>query len=123
MPPPSAIDHVCAARKNVSQAIHACGRADEAGLLRAIGFLETSVAYLRQAEAEIRASLPPDRAKLRCEALLLKRQVAIMMRVIDGGAALRRGLSVRLGSTAPGYTPQGRLAPRPAPAAVSEMQG
>jgi hypothetical protein len=119
----AAIDCVRTARESISLAIRACGAADPAHLHRAIGFLETAFINVHHAEAEIRASVPLDSAKLRREAMLLKRQVAIMMRVIDGCAALRRGLSARLGDTAPAYTPQGRPVAGPPPAAACEMQG
>jgi hypothetical protein len=119
----AASDSVRIARLSVSQAIQACGATDTAHLRRALGFLATAVADMRRAEAEIRACKPEDPAKLKREAILLKRQIAIMMRVIDGCAALRRGLSVRLGCSAPAYTPQGRPVAPPPPAAACEMQG
>ena len=119
----SAIDCVRTARESISLAIRACGAADTAHLRRAVDFLETAVTNLRQAEEQIRASMPLDSEKLRRETMLLKRQTAIMMRVIDGSAALHRGLSVRLGDTAPAYTHEGRpVGARPAVAAC-EMQG
>jgi len=118
-----AADSVRIARENISLAIQACGVADTAHLRRAISFLETAVTDVRRAEAEVLSATPPDPAKLRRETILLKRQVAIMMRVIDGCAALRRGLSVRLGCTAPAYTSQGRPAGAPPPVSACEMQG
>jgi hypothetical protein len=119
----AAIDCVRTARESISLAIRACGAADTAHLNRAVGLLEAAVINVRQAEAEIRASVPLDPAKLRRETNLLKRQTAIMMRVIDGCAALRRGLSARLGDPDPAYTPQGRPVVTPPSAAAFEMQG
>jgi hypothetical protein len=119
---PAAIDCVRAARENISLAIQACGAADAAHLRRSIGFLETAVTDMRRAEAQVGASTPSDSAKLGREVILLKRQIAIMMRVIDGCASLRRGLSVRLGCAASAYTRQGRPAEAPSPAAACEMQ-
>jgi hypothetical protein len=119
----AAIECVRIARESVSLAVRACAAADTAHLHRAIVFLETAVLSVRQAEEAIRASVPLDSAKLRGETILLKRQTAIMMRVIDGCASLRRGLSVRLGAAGSAYTPQGRAAGEPPPAAACEMQG
>ena len=123
MQPPAAFNCVRISRENISLAIQACGAADTAHLQRAVSFLENAVAEVRQAEAQVRANTPSNCATLRRETILLKRQIAIMMRVIDGCASLRRGLSVRLGSTAPAYTPQGRPAAAPPQAAACEMQG
>jgi hypothetical protein len=123
MPRPAASECVRVARESISLAVQACGVADAAHLRRALGFLETAVTDVRRAEAEVRSAMPGDPARLRRETALLKRQVAIMLRVIDGCAALRRGLSVRLGCTAPSYTPQGRPVAAPPPAAACEMHG
>jgi hypothetical protein len=120
---PAAVDCVRIARENISLAIQACGVADTAHLLRAAGFLEVAVAHVRQAEERVCSAIPSDSTTLRRETILLKRRIAIMMRVIDSCAALRRGLSVRLGCTASAYTPQGRPAAAPPPAAACEMQG
>jgi hypothetical protein len=119
----AAIDSVRTARESISLAIRACAAVDAAHLHRATGFLEAAVMNVRLAEAEIRAIPPLDSAKLRRETILLKRQIGIMMRVIDGCAALRRGLSARLGDPAPAYTPQGHPVGAPPGAAAIELHG
>jgi hypothetical protein len=123
MPRQPASDYVRVARTNISLAVKACGVADEAHIRRALAFLETAVAEIRHAEAGVRSAAFGDPAKLRRETLLLKRDIAIMLRVIDGCASLRRGLALRLGCSAPAYTPQGHSAAPPLPPSACEMQG
>lgn len=118
-----ASDCVGIARANIRLATQICGTADLARLQQALDLLEAAATQMRQAEAEARSRMPKDPAGLRLETALLKREIAGMMRVIDGCAALRRGLCVRLGCTALTYTPQGRAVAAPPSAAACEMQG
>jgi hypothetical protein len=94
-----------------------------AGLERALKLLEATAADMRQAEAEVRSESPDDPTEMRREIALLKREIAGMMRVVDGCAALCRGLSIRLGCTTLAYTPQGRTVTAPAVSAACELQG
>ena len=116
-------DCVRMVRANVRQATRMCGAADPARLQGAIDLLEVAAAGMRRAEAEARSNMPGDPAELRRESALLKREIASMTRVIDGCAALRRGLGVRLGGAALTYTSQGRTVTAPPSAAACEMQG
>jgi hypothetical protein len=122
MPRRDASDCVRIARANISLVTRTFAAADMTYLRHALDLLETAVTEMRQAEAEVRAGMPRDPAKLRRETVLLKREIAGMMRVLDGCAALRRGLSVRLGCTAVAYTPQGREVVALPYAAASEMK-
>jgi len=118
-----ASDSVRMARANIRLATQICGAADLPRLQRALGLLETAAAEMRQAEAEVRSGMPEDPRGLRRETALLKREIAAMMRVIDGCAALRRGLFAWLGCQGLTYTPQGRAVAAPPSAAACEMQG
>jgi hypothetical protein len=92
-------------------------------LEQTLRLLEAAAAAMRQAEMEVRAGMLSDPAGLRRETVLLKREIAVMLRVVDGCAALCRGYSMRLGSRALAYTPQGRaIAARPS-ASACELQG
>jgi hypothetical protein len=145
-----ASDCVRIARANIRLAAKACEAADMACLQQALDFLETAATEMRQAEAEVQGGKSTDTAgplagrhiasgaaaslkreatraerateDLRRETALLKREVAGLMCVIDASAALCRGLSVRLGCTAPAYTSEGCAVSAPAPAAACEMQ-
>jgi hypothetical protein len=111
------------ARTNIRLASQSCTAPDLASLQRAIHLLETAADAMRQVEREVRSAAPPDSSALWREAAMLKREVAGMMRVIDGCAALWRGLSVRLGCTALTYTPRGHAIAASPSAAACEMQG
>ena len=111
-----------AARANLRLAAQICATADLAGLQRALNLLETTAFEMRLAEAAVRSGLSNERGELRHEAALMKREVACLVRVVDGCAALYRGRSVRLGCTTLTYTPQGRAATAPLSAAAFEMQ-
>jgi hypothetical protein len=123
MQPKAALGHMRAARRNVRSAIQICGTADLTELQRALDLLTATASEMRLAEAAILTEKPGEPGELRREAALLKREVACLMRVIDGCAALHRGLSVRLGCTALTYSPQGRTIATSADAAACEMQG
>lgn len=118
-----ALGHMRAARGNVRSAIRICGTADLTGLRRALDILTATASEIRLAEAAILNEKPGEPGELRREAALLKREVACLMRVIDGCASLHRGFSVRLGCTALTYSPQGRAIAASAKAAACEMQG
>jgi hypothetical protein len=93
------------------------------GMERVFRLLETAVAEMRHAEAEVRSAMPTDRVELDREIALLKREIACVMRVIDGCAALYRGLAVRLGVASPSYTRMGNSV-TPSPFATAcELQG
>jgi hypothetical protein len=116
-------DRVRTARANVQLAAQICRGADLSGLQRALNLLETTVAEMREAEAEVHSGVPNDATELRRETELLKREIEGIMRVIDGCAAMCRGLSMRLGLTSLAYTPKGvSVAPSPS-AAACELQG
>lgn len=123
MPPRSAFDSVRIARANVRLAAQVCATAVLDDLQRAIDLLETSAVAMRQAEADLRARKPANPAELRRETSLLKREIASLLRVIDGCAALCRSLSLRLGCTGAAYTPQGREAAAPPSSAACGLQG
>jgi len=114
--------HIRAARANLQLATQICGRADLARLQRALNLLETTASEMRLAEAAVRSGISNERGELRREAELMKREVACLVRVVDGCAALYRGRSIRLGCTALTYTPQGRAATAPLSVAAFEMQ-
>ncbi len=116
-------DCVRTARANVRLAAQICAGADLTALQRARNLLETTVVEMLQAEAEVRAMMPDDCAELRREIALLKREIAGVMRVVDGCAALCRGLSMRLGLTPLAYTPVGSSVAPSSPAAVCELHG
>jgi len=107
MQPRSGLDGVRIARVSVRRATRSCGGADMQGLERVLHLLEAAAGAMRQAEAGIRSGLLDEAFELRRQASLLKREIACMMRAVDGCAALCRGLSLRLGCAAPAYTPQG----------------
>jgi hypothetical protein len=123
MRPKPALGHMRAARGNVRSAIQICGTADLTELRRALDLLTATASEMRLAEAAILTDKPGEPGELRREAALLKREVACLMRVIDGCAALYRGLSVRLGCAALTYSPQGRAIENSSAAAACEMQG
>jgi len=118
-----ASDCVRTARANIRLANQICEGADLARLQEAFTLLETTVAEMRQAETEVRTGMTDGSADLRRETKLLKREIAGAMRVVDGCAALCRGLSIRLGLTALTYTPQGRSVAATLSAAECELQG
>jgi hypothetical protein len=119
----TAFDCVRVARANVRRAAQVCAAADRESLQGALHLLEGAAAGMYQAEAEVRSGMPSDPAPLRREIAMLKRETSGMMRVIDGCAAVCRGLAVRRGCTAPGYTSQGRAAAAPSAGAACEIQG
>jgi hypothetical protein len=121
--PKPALGHMRAARGNVRSAIQICGTADLTELQRTLDFLTVTASEMRLAETAILTEKPGEPGELRREAALLKREVACLMRVIDGCASLHRGLSVRLGCTALTYSPQGRSIETSSSAAACEMQG
>jgi hypothetical protein len=121
--PKPALGHMRAARRSVRSAIQICGTADLTELRRALDLLTATATEMRLAEAAILTDKPGEPGELRREAALLKREVACLMRVIDGCAALHRGLSIRLGCTALTYSPQGRTIENSSTAAACEMQG
>ena len=123
MQPRPSSDCVRSARANIRLAAQTCGAADIARVQRALDLLESAAIEMRQAEAGVRSGTPMDPGEVRNETALLKGEIARMMRVIDGFAALLHGLSVRLGCTALAYTHQGRTVPAPSSAAVCELQG
>jgi len=118
-----ACEHIRMARANVRRATQMCGAANRKALERALQLLESAAGEMRQAEAGVRSGRPNDPAGVRRESALLKRETAVMMRAIDGCAAVCRGLSMRLGCTAPAYTPQGRPAAAPPSSAACELRG
>ena len=116
-------DRVRAARADLRQLVRLCGAADINQLHRAFELLETTVAKMRQADADVRESMPDDCADLRREVALLKREIAGMMHVVDGCAALYRGVSMRLGLTSLTYAPKGSSVAQVPSAAACELQG
>ena len=119
----TASDCVHSARANVHLATKACGAAEMSQLQRGLQLLETAAADILEAAAGIRSSMPKDPAALRLEITLMKREIAGMMRVIDGCAAVCRGLSVQLGCTALSYTPQGHAVATPSTTTACGLQG
>jgi|SRR5271157_6357564 len=118
-----ASENIRIARANVRLATQICGTADMTALERAFNLLETAAVEMRQAETAIRSGLPNDPAGLCRETALFKREIAVLMRAIDGCAALCRGLSIRLGCTALAYTPQGRAVAAPPSCTARELRG
>jgi len=115
-------DCVRDARANLRLASQISARVDLSGMQRAFNLLETSIAAMRQAEAEVSGEMPDDCAKLRVEIALLKREITGMMRAVDGCASMCRGLSVQLGLTSLAYTSRGSSVPT-SPATACELQG
>ena len=127
MQPKPASAHMRIARANIRRVTQSCRTADLTGLQRALELLQSTLSEMHLAEDAVCRAKLYERSELRREAALLKREVACLMRVIDGCAALHRGLSVRLGCTPltyspQSYSPQGRSVAAPA-AAAYEMQG
>ena len=123
MQPESACGHISTVRTNIRLATQLCGSADLTDLQRALNLLEATRSEMHRAEAAVRSGKLNRRADLQRESALLKRELACLMRVIDGCAALHRGLGIRLGCSSLSYSPQGpSLAALPA-AAACEMQG
>ena len=118
-----AAESVRIARASIRQASQLCRGADLDRLQRALDFLESAAAGMREAEAQVRSGPPADAAGICREAALLKRDVAGMIRAIDSCAALCRGISVRLGCAPLSYTPQGRAVPASPSVAACQMQG
>jgi len=116
-------DRVRAARANLRLSAQLCGGADISDLHRAFNLLETSVAEMRQAGAEVRHGIPDDCAEFLREIALLKHEIAGTMRVVDGCAALYRGVSMRLGLTSLTYAPKGSSVAQVPSAAACELQG
>ena len=100
-------DGIRLARRNIGLATRICGGTDTGDMQRIVHLLEAAVCAIRQAEAEARSGPVNNSGELRREVMLLKREVACMMRAIDGCSALYRGISVRLGRTTPSYAPPG----------------
>src|SRR5580658_2262419 len=94
------------ARANIRRAIQICGTADLTRLQSALNLLQATVSEMHRAEAAVQSVKLNQRAELWREAALLKREVGCMMRVVDGCAALHRGLAVRLGCTGTADSPQ-----------------
>jgi len=116
-------DCVRTARANLRLAAQTCGGADANGMQRAFNLLEATVAEMSHAEMEISGGTPVDCAELHREISLLKREIAVTMRVIDGCAALYRGLSMRLGLTSLEYTPTAGSVTPPPKSPACELQG
>jgi len=108
MPSPADSDRVRNARACILAAAHACTAPDLVQLERALHLLESAAAEIRDAETAHRGATPADTAELKKQITLMKRELAALMRVIDGCAAICRGLSVRRGGTSLAYTAQGR---------------
>ena len=133
MQPSLASGHIRTARATIRLATQICGAADLTALQRALNLLQTTVPEMRLAEAALRAANLNERVEVQREAALLKREVACLMRVIDGCAALYRGLGIRLGCSGLSYSPQSyscqsyscrpRSLAAPAGEAACEMQG
>lgn len=119
----SASDCVRTARANVRLAAQTCGAADMDALRRSIDLLETGAAAMREAEAEVHAGMTDNPAELGAETSELKREIASLLRVVDGCAALCRGLSVRFGCTGSAYTPLGSAVAAPPRSTACELQG
>jgi hypothetical protein len=123
MRPPTASEHIGAARAKLQLAIQLSGAADLAVLQHILDLMEATKSEMYLAEAAIRQGAPDERTQLRREAALLQREIGSMMRVVDGCAALHRGLSVQFGATSSSYTSQGRPVPAALISAACEMQG
>lgn len=117
-----ASEHIVAARVNIRQATQICGAANAARLQRVLEFLKASAMEMRQAEAAVRAGLLSE-TEVRRENALLQREIACMMRAMDGCAALQRSRAVRLGCAPLTYSPQGRLVTTSPSTTACEMQG
>ena len=122
MTPAGATDRIRSARANLRAALGNCGKTEPRALERVLQLLQQAAGEMRLAEAEIRAGRTAGIVEIRRESAALKREIACMMRAIDGCAALYRGLSVRLEGAPLAYTCQGRTIP-PRPAATCEMRG
>jgi hypothetical protein len=125
MSAPAPCRNIRAARANVRLATAICGTADIRGLQDILILLEGAAAEMSLAEAAVRDGMVDEGDSLRQETLLLKREIVRMVSVVDGCAALHRGLAVRLGCASLTYTPRGVVdaaAPISAIAAY-EMQG
>ena len=115
--------HVRNALETVRQAIQIFGSSDLPGLERAIGLLEAAADQMHQAEAAVRSADGNHAAELRRETVELKSQVACAMRVIDGCAALHRGLAIRLRGANLSYTAQGYAVAASHSRSACETQG
>jgi hypothetical protein len=122
MPQPEPSSRVSAARANIRRAMKFCATPELAGLHSALDLLQISVSEMRAVEAELRAGPAGSGDGVRRETVLLKREIACLVRVVDGCAALYRGLSVQLGCESATYTAQGCAAKKPAAVTAYEMQ-
>ena len=133
MPQGPASGHIRTARANIRLAAQMCGTADLNRLQQALELLQTTASEMQLAETGVRSGLVSDRGEVQREEIqreevqretaLLRREVACLMRVIDGCAALNRGLGMRLGCTALTYTPGGYAGSTPFSTSACEMQG
>ena len=109
--------------ERLRQAREACRTANLERLLEALDILRAASAEFKAWTEQIRRG--PDTAvgPLRAEIAQVKREVASFLRLVDGCAAIQRGLSTRSGANAVAYSPNGST---PVPGSVSsayDMQG
>jgi hypothetical protein len=111
-------------RGHVRSALDLTKAATLADLTRASESLHNAAAELQSLQTDFRATGIADRdGRFRAEVALLKRDTAAAGRVIDAGAALHRGLALRLAGAATVYSPDGSSGiARPAVTSV-EIQG
>ena len=122
MSEPAPCRHIRAARAKVRSATAICGTAEIRGLQDVINLLEVAAAEMVLAESAVRAGMLDQADILRQETVLLNVMIACMMTIVDGCAALHRGLAVRLGCASVSYLSRGAAAQQSAVAAY-EMQG
>src|ERR1017187_6953097 len=84
----TASDRVRAARANIRLAAQTCGTADIASLQRSLNLLEIAALEMRRAETDVHSGMLKDTGELQRGIAKLKREIAGLMRVIDGCAAL-----------------------------------
>jgi len=101
------MQRVRAARSYVQSAIDMSRGASLADLTRTSDHLRSALGTLQSIEQEYRDSGIPDaNGRFRAEIAQLRRDMAAAGRIIDGGAALYRGLALRLAGTASAYSPR-----------------
>jgi hypothetical protein len=109
--------------ERLRQAREACRTANLARLREALDILRAVSAEFEAWAEQIRRQPGAVAVPLGSELARVKREVSSLLRLVDGCAAVQRGLAARCGAMAVAYSPKGSA---PIPASVSsayDMQG
>jgi hypothetical protein len=109
--------------ESLRRAREACRSGNLDRLLEGLHILRTASAEFEAWTEQIRRGPRTVVSPIGSELARVKREIASFLRLVDGCAAVQRGLSARFGATAVAYSPKGSI---PIPASVSSacnMQG